>query len=76
VVVPVPGQLDEGSVFYLNSRVAPILEKNDRFVFVNRGSDVTLGWIVRRFPGYAVEPLGNFGRVGAYLFHRGSSSIR
>ena len=31
MVVPVPGQLDEGSVFYLNSRVAPILER-DRFI--------------------------------------------
>jgi hypothetical protein len=70
-VFPVGVTFDSASRSYLEASVAPAIDREGRFIFVNLGLDAGISnWMNVRFPGYSARPLGDFGSVNAILYER------
>ena len=69
--VRLPFRLDSKTQPYTEAALAAALAHRDRFIFVGRWQGLTFEpWLRGRLAarGFRSQSLGNFGRVGAYLF--------
>jgi hypothetical protein len=70
-VFPLGLTINHLALSYLDASVAPAIDVEGRFIYVNLGLDDDLNnWISVRFPGYSARSLGDFGVVNATLYER------